>query len=205
MGDHTRRVAAAYDGVAELYAERFGNALEDEPFARAMLGAFAELTRGPVADVGCGPGHVTGLLRTLGVDAFGLDASAEMVELARRAWPELTFVRGELGALPVADGALGGLLARYSVIHTPVAEVPAIFTEFARVLAPGRHTLVSFFAIEGDGPLEFAHQVAPAFAWPAGIVGRMLGEAGLAPVARFVGEGGGRPGFLDGHILARRE
>jgi trans-aconitate methyltransferase len=39
---------------------------------------------GPVADVGCGPGNVTAHLHTLGLTAFGVDLSPEMVGLARR-------------------------------------------------------------------------------------------------------------------------
>jgi 2-polyprenyl-3-methyl-5-hydroxy-6-metoxy-1,4-benzoquinol methylase len=37
-----------------------------------------------VADVGCGPGRITGLLRGLGLDVFGIDLSPAMIELARR-------------------------------------------------------------------------------------------------------------------------
>jgi SAM-dependent methyltransferase len=39
---------------------------------------------GSVADVGCGPGRITAHLRQLGVDAFGIDLSPGMIEVARR-------------------------------------------------------------------------------------------------------------------------
>jgi hypothetical protein len=32
-------------------------------------------------------------------------------------------------ALPVEDGALGGVLAHYSMIHTPPGELPALLAE----------------------------------------------------------------------------
>lgn len=72
--DDTR---TSYDAVAALYAELVTDMLGTRPLERAMLAAFAELAggRGPVADLGCGPGHLTAHLRSLGLDVFGLDLS----------------------------------------------------------------------------------------------------------------------------------
>src|ERR671934_221326 len=65
------------------------------------------------------------------------------------------------------DGALGGVLAHYSIIHTPPGELPALLAEQVRVLAPGGLLLVSFFGTEGPEPVRFDHKVAPAYSWPA--------------------------------------
>src|SRR3954471_676830 len=74
--EHQHETRAAYDGVVELYASLFADRLETQPFARAMIGIFADLVRSTgnrrVADVGCGPGHLTALLHDQGLDAFGL-------------------------------------------------------------------------------------------------------------------------------------
>jgi trans-aconitate methyltransferase len=75
-------VAAAYDGVAEVYAERFADVLDRQPLERALLSAFADVVRdlaGPVADLGCGPGYATAYLHRSGLDVFGVDLSPEMV------------------------------------------------------------------------------------------------------------------------------
>lgn len=132
---------AAYDGGVELYASLFANRLETHPFSRSVIGVFAELVRGAgnlwAADVGCGPGHLTAMLHDLGLDAFGLDLSPAMIDHARRAHPELRFGEARMEALPVEDGTLGGVLAHYSMIHTPPGELPALLTEQVRVLAPG--------------------------------------------------------------------
>ncbi|MBE1467119.1 2-polyprenyl-3-methyl-5-hydroxy-6-metoxy-1,4-benzoquinol methylase [Kibdelosporangium phytohabitans] len=64
----------AYDAVAPLYAELFSGVLATLPLERGLLAAFAELVpAGPVADIGCGPGHVTAHLHALGLTAFGID------------------------------------------------------------------------------------------------------------------------------------
>ncbi|MET8129922.1 hypothetical protein ABZV67_16490 [Streptomyces sp. NPDC005065] len=74
-----RETRASYDTVAVDYAELVRPAFEADMLGRSMLGAFAELVQGagngPVADVGCGPGHVTAHLHSLGLAAFDVDLS----------------------------------------------------------------------------------------------------------------------------------
>lgn len=198
----------AYDGVVELYASLFADRLETQPFARAMLTTFAELVHGTgsprVADVGCGPGHLTAMLQDLGLDAFGLDLSPGMVDHARRAHPELRFEEARMEALPVEDGVLGGVLAHYSVIHTPPGELPALLAEQVRVLAPGGLFLVSFFGTEGSEPVRFDHKVTPAYSWPVDRFAELLAWAGLVTFARLIHDPASERGFLDAHLLARR-
>jgi SAM-dependent methyltransferase len=205
---HQDETRAAYDGVVDLYASMFANGLETHPFARNMIGTFAELVRGTgnlrVADVGCGPGHVTAMLHDLGLDAFGLDLSPAMVAHARRAHPALRFDEARMEALPVEDGALGGVLSHYSMIHTPPGELPALLAEQVRALAPGGLLLVSFFGTEGPEPVRFDHKVAPAYSWPAEQFAELLAGAGLVTFARLLHDPASERGFLDTHLLARR-
>ncbi len=206
--EHQDETRAAYDGVVELYASMFTSRLETRPFARNMIGTFAELVRDSgnlrVADVGCGPGHLTAMLHDLGLDAFGLDLSPAMVAHARRAQPALRFDEARMEAMPVEDGALGGVLAHYSMIHTPPGELPALLAEQVRVLAPGGLLLVSLFGTEGPEPVRFDHKVAPAYSWPAEQFAELLAGAGLVTVARLLHDPASERGFLDTHLLARR-
>ncbi|MFE0459902.1 class I SAM-dependent methyltransferase [Kitasatospora sp. NPDC058965] len=209
MTEHQDETGAAYDGVVELYASMFADRLEAHPFSRNMIGTFAELVRGAgnlrAVDVGCGPGHLTALLDELGLDAFGVDLSAGMVEHARRARPGLRFDVARMEALPVEDGALGGVLAHYSTIHTPPGKVPALLAEQARVLAPGGLFLVSFFATDGPEPVRFDHKVTPAYSWPVDRFAEAVAGAGLTVFARLVHDPASERGFLDAHLLARRD
>ncbi|MER5968136.1 class I SAM-dependent methyltransferase [Streptomyces sp. NPDC002055] len=202
----------AYDAAAPTYAQLFRDTLRDSPLDRAMLGVFAEAVRagggGQVADLGCGPGHVTAHLDELGLAAFGIDASPVMIESARQAYPGLRFDVGSMAALTIADGALGGVLSRWSIIHTPPQGLPAILAEFHRVLAPGGHLLVGFWA-SGDPshPTQvFDHAVAPAYRWSPDHLAAMLRESGLAEVARMVREPQptDRRQFQEVHLLARK-
>jgi SAM-dependent methyltransferase len=205
--EHQHETRAAYDGVVELYASLFADRLETQPFARAMIGIFAESVRGTenrrVADVGCGPGHLTALLSEHGLEAFGLDLSPAMVDHARRAHPALRFDEAWMEALPVEDDTLGGVLAHYSMIHTPPEELPALLAEQVRVLAPGGLVLFSFFGTDGPEPVRFDHKVAPAYSWPMDRFAELVEGAGLDTFARLLHDPASERGFLDAHLLAR--
>jgi SAM-dependent methyltransferase len=138
----------SYDTDASGYAEKVRGLLDGSPYLRASLALFAELVRdaggGPVADVGCGPGYVTRHLHDLGVDAFGIDLSPEMIALARRDHPDLRFEVGTMTDLDMAENSVTGLLAFWSVIHVPDHSVPGVFEQFRRVLRPGGPLLVGF-------------------------------------------------------------
>lgn len=149
------RTRDAYDAVAATYAAKFGDELDGKPLDRALLAAFAETADGPVADLGCGPGHVTAHLSRLGLEVTGIDLSPAMVATARAAYPALSFAVGDMTRLDLEAGSLGGIVAFYSIIHLPDELLPVAFAEFARVLAPGGQVLVAFQV--GDD--ERLHQV----------------------------------------------
>ncbi|MFD5828518.1 class I SAM-dependent DNA methyltransferase [Lentzea sp. NPDC060358] len=196
---------AAYDAVAGRYAELFSDVLDTLPVERAVLAAFAGLVDGPVADLGCGPGHLTAHLRSLGLDAFGVDLSPEMIALARQAHPDLRFDVGTMTALDLGNDAVGGILASYSFIHTPPADLPVVFAEFARVLAPGGHAVLGFFAGDDPEPEPFDHRVALAYRWSPDSLMTLLSQAGFTEVARLRREPheGERP-FHHVHLLVRK-
>ncbi|MFD7817351.1 class I SAM-dependent methyltransferase [Streptomyces sp. NPDC059785] len=210
--DTLNNTREAYDAAAALYTELFSDVLRDSPLDRAILGVFAEAVRasgdGQVADLGCGPGHITAHLAELGLAAFGVDASPVMIETARQAHPRLRFDVGTMAALDIPDGELGGVLSRWSIIHTPPREVPAILAEFRRVLAPGGHLLIGFSAGEdASHPTQvFDHKVAPAYRWWPDHLAGLLRTAGLAEVARTVREPEptDQRQFKEVHLLARK-
>ncbi|KUL80423.1 MULTISPECIES: class I SAM-dependent DNA methyltransferase [unclassified Streptomyces] len=156
-----------YDAIAEDYARLFEDEMARRPLERAVLRVFAELVsgRGPVADLGCGPGRTTARLAALGLDVFGVDLSESMLAIARRENPGLRFERGSMLELDLPDGALAGAVSFYSSIHLPEDRLPELFAEFHRVLAPGAPLLVAFQAGDEhrhhDRP--FGHPVALTF------------------------------------------
>ncbi|MFE9205590.1 class I SAM-dependent methyltransferase [Micromonospora sp. NPDC007230] len=143
-GDHDR-VRRSYDTVAAEYRQRLADELAGKPLDRALLAALVELAGpgAPVADLGCGPGHVTHWLAGRGVPAVGIDLSPGMVAQARRAYPGVEFREGDLLRLPAADAEFGAAVALYSVIHLAPDELRPALAEARRVLRPGAPLLVA--------------------------------------------------------------
>jgi SAM-dependent methyltransferase len=137
-------VRRSYDTVAENYAAGFRDELAHKPLDRALLACLAEQAQGPVADLGCGPGHVAAWLSGHGLNAVGIDLSPAMVAVGRREHPEVSFRVGDLLDLPAEDGEFGAAVALYSVIHLAPAELRRAFGEIHRILRPGGLVLVSF-------------------------------------------------------------
>ncbi|MET8812808.1 methyltransferase domain-containing protein [Streptomyces sp. NPDC004549] len=184
---------AFYDAVAEDYAATFRDSYAGRPLDRALLRAYAELVGPgrPVADLGCGPGEVTALLASLGLDVYGLDLSPAMVEIARREHPGLRFEQGSMLELPLPDGALAGVVSWYSSIHTPLDRLPALFREYRRALTPGGHLLLAFQA--GGHPRRhdqpWGHPVALDFLRrDPEHMAALLGDTGFTLTSRTVRE-----------------
>jgi ubiquinone/menaquinone biosynthesis C-methylase UbiE len=146
-------IRASYDTVAVSYADQMRDVLSGKTYLCAALRLFADLVRaaggGSVADVGCGPGHVTVYLRDLGLDAFGIDLSPAMIDVARREHPGVRFEVGSMTELDLADASVAGLLAFWSLIHLPDDTLPGVLAHFRRVLCPGGPLIVGFHV--GDG------------------------------------------------------
>lgn len=199
----------SYDTVAAAYADVVRNLLSELPHLRAALTLFADLVRadggGPVADVGCGPGHVTAALAGLGVDAFGIDLSPGMVDLARREHPALRFEVGSMTDLQLADASLAGVIAWWSLIHVPDEQIPGVLAQFRRVLRPGGRLQVGFH-VGDDATLKtsgYGGQPMNVHVYrrPAPMVSDWLREAGFIVEASWLlGPDEDRPGAV---IFAR--
>lgn len=180
-------IRGSYDTVAADYHEILKDNLKDNPYDRAVLDLFAELVpAGPVGDLGCGPGRITTYLAGLGLDAFGIDLSPEMVALARSTYPELRFSVGTLFDLDLKDDELAGALAWYSLVHTPRSDLAAVFAELYRVVQPGGYLLHAFKVGTGAYHLSnaYGHDLdLDVYCYEPGDVSTLLSDAGFAGVA----------------------
>ncbi|UNK71891.1 class I SAM-dependent methyltransferase [Microbacterium sp. H1-D42] len=180
------RVGAAYDTRAAEYIALAGDLEQMAAEDRAVIAAWRDATPGRLLDAGCGPGHWTQFLHERFLhgghrDVLGVDLSEQFIVHARSTYSEIEFLEGSFATLPVPDASLGGILAWYSLIHTPPEDLSAIFAEFARVVAPGGSILIGFF--DGTPREPFAHAVAPAYFWSTDALAELLGAAGFTPTA----------------------
>lgn len=191
-GTDLQSTRVAYDTVAADYAELLRDSLRSNVFDRAMLSAFAELVvadgGGRVADLGCGPGRIMAHLHDLGLDVFGVDLSPAMIAVARTTFPHLSFEVASMAALDVPDGQLAGIVAWYSVIHTPPHDQPQLYGELARMLRSEGHLLLAFQV--GDERVHLEHAYGHAISLDAyrlspDAVSAQLDEAGFDVTARL--------------------
>jgi SAM-dependent methyltransferase len=141
--DATRR---SYDAVARRYVETFRDELDGKPLDRALLGVVLEEvgSGAPIADLGCGPGHVAAWLADRGAKSVGVDLSDAMVATGRREYPRVEFRQGDLLALPAGDQEFAAAICFYAVIHLRHDELGAAFAEMRRVLRAPGPLLVAF-------------------------------------------------------------
>lgn len=147
-------IRETYDRLADEYARRFVNELQQKPLDRELLSRFAREVANPgeVCDIGCGPGHITRYLRDAGTKVFGLDVSPRMLEQARQLYPDICFREGNMLALNLPEGALAGIVAFYAIVNIPKEFLSVVFREIVRVLQPGGLLLLAFHV--GDEALH---------------------------------------------------
>ena len=122
--------------------DRVRDELFGDRFHLAALGALAHPDC-TVGDLGCGTGPVSAALAPFVARVIAVDASAAMLQAARKRLQHLDNIdlrRGELEALPIDDGRLD-LATIMLVLHHVPAPAEAI-GEVARVLKPGGRLVV---------------------------------------------------------------
>ena len=199
----------AYDANAELYASLFLNELGGDAQSTRWLTAFAPLAavqRGPVVDLGCGPGSAVHFLSELGLTVAGIDLSPRQVAQARQAFPDLAFAVADLAALPIARASVGGIVARHSVIHLRPSRLGRVFAHWFQALEPGAPVFISFFGSRSAAThgTPFDHKVVTAYELFPATIAQLLQKAGFVGIETEANPipDGGRP--LDHATLLAR-
>ena len=133
-----------YDRIAEGYTAENETSLLNAYYERpAMLELAGDVTGRRILDAGCGSGPLFAALRDRGAIVTGIDASAGMLELARRRLGADADLRvADLASpLPFPDGAFDDVIASL-VLHYLEDWGPTL-AELRRVLRPGGRLLVS--------------------------------------------------------------
>lgn len=131
--------ADGYDGWAETY-DGPGNALLDfeGPLVRSILD---QLPPGSAVDAACGTGRHTEYMSKLGHIVHGFDTSPEMLAVARTKVPEATLTEADIRSLPLTKSTVDLVVCALALAH--IDNIEPAFKEFARILWPGGHLVVS--------------------------------------------------------------
>jgi demethylmenaquinone methyltransferase / 2-methoxy-6-polyprenyl-1,4-benzoquinol methylase len=168
-----------------------------------------------VLDAACGTGDLAlADLRAGAARVTGLDFSENMLARARRKSDAVDWLRGDLLALPFADGTFDAATVGFGVRN--VADLPAALSELHRVLRPGgrlgileitqpRGVLRPFFSLWFDRIVPLLGKALPggeAYTYLPASVKRFPDAEGLAQLLRETGFGEVRYRLLAGSIVA---
>lgn len=170
-------VRDAYTKRAPEYISLFGSVDKANEQDQQVVAHWAKSAPGTVVDVGCGPGHWTDFLTSLGADAEGVDLVPAFVQGAKARFPDTFFRVASFTDLGIRDGQISGILAWYSLIHLRPEDLQSALVEFGRCIAPGGTLLMGFF--EGPDAEAFPHMVTTAYYWSTEGMAARLVRAGF--------------------------
>jgi ubiquinone/menaquinone biosynthesis C-methylase UbiE len=88
-----------------------------------------------IADLGCGSGVFSNVLRRRGYDCVGVDLSPTLIRIAREKFSGIEFIEGDIEHLPFPDASFDGVLLG-GVLHH-FTERSRCAAEVMRILRPG--------------------------------------------------------------------
>ena len=96
---------------------------------------------GVALDAACGTGRHAEYLAGRGHRVIGVDSSPDMLARARVRVPPADFRHGDLDRLPVPDDHADLVVCGLALVH--LSDLRPAFAEFARVLRPGGHLVIT--------------------------------------------------------------
>lgn len=128
----------SYDAVAEGYAARDGEEVDESQDIYAALETFRKLlTPGAkILDVGCASGRDSLYFHKHGFKVTGIDYSPELIRIAKELDSRVDFRVMDFEKIDLKD-AYDGIWANASLHHIPKNHLPAVLESLRRLLKPG--------------------------------------------------------------------
>lgn len=142
-----KKISICYDSVSEQYARNLADELSKKPFDRMILKNFAHENRrkGPVLDLGCGPGQTTRFLKDHGLkNISGIDISQNMINKARYLNKDIRFETGDMLDLKYKRRSVNSVVAFYAIVNFNYKQINIAFREISRILKKNGQFLFSF-------------------------------------------------------------
>jgi len=150
---------SAWESSAHIYADTGGvlTALSGQAELAVGFGEIDSECR--VLDLGCGPGQLTEALSSVAGAIEGVDFADNMIDVAQRTFPDLTFQVANGEELPFEDSAFDVVVVNYTAHH--FARPESVFREVLRTLKPqGRVVIIHPVQSEQPGFGSFAAAIS---------------------------------------------
>jgi SAM-dependent methyltransferase len=153
--DRQAAQAWAFDRIGERYDQAFPHKDGQLAAGEWLLERLPAGSR--VLDAGCGTGTPTARrLADAGHKVTGIDISSEMLRLARRDVPDAEFHLRDIADLDPSLGDFTAIVAFFSLLMLPRAEIPPVLTKIHDRLEPDGYFLLSMVEADlDDTPIQF--------------------------------------------------
>jgi ubiquinone/menaquinone biosynthesis C-methylase UbiE len=131
---------STWESVAEIYTDTAGQltALSGQFELAVEFGLIGQNSR--VLDLGCGTGLLTDALSKVAGEVEGVDFADQMISVAQRSFPHLTFKVANGEQLPYDESTFDVVVCNYTAHH--LARPGVVFKEVFRALEPGGHVVI---------------------------------------------------------------
>jgi 2-polyprenyl-3-methyl-5-hydroxy-6-metoxy-1,4-benzoquinol methylase len=123
-----------YNHIASKYAEKYFDDTFDLPNIDGFLKQIPP--RGIILDLGCGVGQFSKYMMDRGFTVVGIDASDQMLAVAKEKEPTGVFHKMDMRKLSFPPNSFDAILAAYSLIHIPQSEIVSTLVGCRTVLKP---------------------------------------------------------------------
>lgn len=177
---HRRAQAAAFDNIGERYDLAFPHKDGQVAAGKWLIGQLPGGAR--VLDAGCGTGLPTALqLHEAGLSVTGIDISEVMLALARENVPGADLRQLDLTEIGPELGSFDAVVAFFSLLMLPRADIPAVLARLRDVLVPGGLLAVGMVEADVDNvPIDFLGMPVHVTGYPRDELARVVEAAGLS-------------------------
>ena len=131
----SKNVYKVYDKIAHWFAANRYTGLLEKSYLDELIDFLPK--GGSVLDLGCGTGKpILEYLLNNGFKATGVDASAEMLTIAKANFPVTGFILQDMRTLDL-NKRFDAIIAWDSFFHLPIVDQPGMFAIFEKNLNPG--------------------------------------------------------------------
>lgn len=135
MKKEQKNVYKVYDKIAAWFAENNRTELIEKKHLDEMISKIK--ADAEVLDVGCGNGKpIFSYLVEKGFNVMGVDASLEMLKIAKNNFPAANFILEDMRKLSL-NKKFDAIIAWHSFFHLPQSDQPDMFRIFASHLVAG--------------------------------------------------------------------
>ena len=132
--NESKNVFKVYNKIANWFAENKCVDLIEQNYIKALISEIK--SNADVLDIGCGTGKpILEYLLNKNFNVIGVDASKEMLTIARNNFPTTEFVLEDMRKLAL-NKKFDAIIAWHSFFHLPTADQPKMFEIFESHIKP---------------------------------------------------------------------